>query len=197
MGCNRRFIARFGHWGSNWALKAVHIGLLLLLPFLGMAQRYQTATGKAAFTSDAPLELIEATSSKVGCKLDPLKREFAFSVVMSTFEGFNSALQRQHFNEKYLETDKFPRGTFRGRIIEEVDLTEPGTYTVRAKGKLTIHGLEVERIIRGTVTVTPTSITIKSKFDVPLAEHKITIPRIVNRKIAEVISVQFEATLKP
>jgi hypothetical protein len=115
---------------------------------------------------------------------------------MTSFRPFNSALQRQHFNENYIESDKFPKGSFSGKIIEEVDLTVPGTYTVRAKGKLVVHGVSVERIIRATVVVTSKQVTIKSRFDVPLEDHKIAIPRIVNRKIAEVIDVKFDALLK-
>jgi polyisoprenoid-binding protein YceI len=181
---------------SNWA-KALLISIFLLSGAAANAQRLKANNGKIAFTSDAPLELIEASTQVVGCLLDPLTREFAFSVQMASFKGFNSALQRQHFNENYIESDKFPKGTFNGKIIEEVDLSVPGTYTVRAKGKLSVHGIPVERIIRATVVVTGKQAVIKARFDVPLEDHKIAIPRIVNRKIAEVIDVKFEATLKP
>lgn len=116
---------------------------------------------------------------------------------MESFTGFNSGLQKQHFCQNYIECDKNPFGVFRGKIIEEVDLTQPGTYVVRAKGKLIVHGKEVERIIKSTVVVANNTMRITSAFEVPLAEHEISIPKIVFRKIAEVIKVQFECTLTP
>lgn len=158
---------------------------------------YGTDKGKTEFTSDAPLEVIYAKSEKVNCIIRPANRQFTFKVLMESFQGFNSGLQRQHFCENYIECDKNPFGTFRGKIIEEVDLTQPGTYTVRAKGKLNLHGVEVERIIKSTVVVANNTIKITSTFEVPLTDHNITIPKIVFRKIAEVIKVKFDATLAP
>lgn len=158
---------------------------------------YSAPNGKIEFTSDAPLEVIFAKTDKVNCIIKPVNRQFTFKVQMESFQGFNSGLQRQHFCENYIECDKNPFGVFRGKIIEEVDLTQPGTYTVRAKGKLSIHGVEVERIIKSTVVVAGANIKITSAFEVPLTDHNITIPKIVFRKIAEVIKVKFDATLTP
>jgi len=119
-------------------------------------------------------------------------RRFSFSIPVSTFEGFNSALQQTHFNEDYLETDLYPQATFKGKIIEEVDLGIPGQYRIRAKGKLDIHGLDNDRIIRCDVSVEPGIIRVKAKFTVFLDDHDIKIPSIVNQKIAEEIQVEIE-----
>ena len=64
--------------------------------------------------------------------MDVVKRQFAFSVKMNSFMGFNSPLQREHFNENYVESDVFPDAVFVGKIIEEVDLTLDGTYEIRS-----------------------------------------------------------------
>jgi hypothetical protein len=53
---------------------------------------------------------------------------------MRSFQGFNSPLQKEHFNENYVESDKFPEASFKGKIIEDQDLTVDGTYELRAKG---------------------------------------------------------------
>ena len=172
------------------------IVFLLGVPGIGRGQNFQAKRGTIAFKSEAPLELIQASSGKLRGALNPGNRTFAFAVNMASFEGFNSALQRQHFNENYLESHKYPDATFLGKIIEEVDFSQNGTYTVRAKGTLKIHNIEQERIIRSTMTVTGKVIDIKAEFDVPLTDHQITIPKIVSQKIAEVIHVTMTITLQ-
>jgi polyisoprenoid-binding protein YceI len=107
----------------------------------------------------------------------------------------NSALQQQHFNENYMQSDKFPFGTFKGKIIETVDLTKNGTYQVRAKGILDIHGVKKERIIPATVVVNGNQLTIRAQFEIPLVDHDIRIPKVVNQKIAEIITVTVTGNL--
>ncbi|MDN4166522.1 YceI family protein [Cytophagales bacterium LB-30] len=161
------------------------------------AQTYLTAAGSINFTSDAPLEVIEAESKKMKGAVDASKNTFAFAVPIISFQGFNSALQREHFNENYMESAKFPDATFTGKIIEQVDFTKPGTYSVRAKGTLKIHGVEQERIIKSDLIVKDDkTIVIKSDFYVPLSDHNIQIPKIVNQKIATEIHVVIQGECK-
>ena len=94
------------------------------------------------FISQAELELIKAASNETRGIIDPSTNQFAFSVQVNTFNGFNSALQRDHFNEKYMESDKFPKASFSGKIIEQVDYSKNGSYDIRAKGDLDIHGVK-------------------------------------------------------
>lgn len=138
------------------------------------------------------MELIQARSDKVRGVLDLTNRAFLFSVPLNTFQGFNNALQQDHFNENYLESEEFPEATFKGRIIESVDLTRPGRYEIRSKGQLTIHGVKSERIIRCQLEVSDTGIRVASAFSVILSDHNIQIPRIVHQKIAEEIQVQVD-----
>ena len=156
---------------------------------------YKTNEARVYFKSDAPLELIEAQSSKMRGVINPAEQTFAFSVSNNSFEGFNSALQREHFNENYMESSRYPNSTFSGKIIEAVDFTKDGDYTIRAKGKLVIHGVEQERIIKSTIQVKDGVVRLNSNFTVVLAEHNITIPRIVFQKIAEEIKVEINAVL--
>lgn len=181
---------------TPYRMKKLLFTALLCTALCAQAQVLKTTTGVAAFKSTAPLELIQASSSKVSCSLRPADRGFAFLCPIQSFQGFNSGLQRQHFNDNYMQSAKYPNGTFSGKIIEEVDLTKPGTYNVRAKGILDIHGVKQERIIRATVVVAPGNVRVVARFTVPLKDHKITIPTIVSQKIAEVIDVSFEANLK-
>ncbi|TAE60649.1 MAG: YceI family protein [Bacteroidetes bacterium] len=164
------------------------------LPFSLAAQSVFTCDqGQLTLISEAPLETIRATSTQVKGLIDPVKRSFAFSVNIVTFQGFNSPLQREHFNENYLESDKYPKATFNGKIIETVDLTQNGVYIVRAKGMMNIHGVEMERIIKAEVEVKGGQMTVKADFTVLLTEHNITIPKIVKQKISEEVKVSINA----
>lgn len=158
----------------------------------------QCLDGNAVFTSNAPLEVIQAESNRLKGALDKVSKTFAFTVDMQSFEGFNSPLQQTHFNENYMESGKFPMATFKGKIIENVDFDSVGTYDIRAKGKLTIHGIEHERIIRSKIIVDQDGfIIITSKFTIPLKDHEIRIPKIVYQKIAEIINVGVSLRLVP
>jgi len=161
-------------------------------------KRLYMAKGSIHFTSDAPLEVIKASSDKLVGALDIDSKEFYFRVYMNTFQGFNSTMQREHFNENYLESHKYPKATFKGKVIEDIDYSKPGTYTIRAKGKLNIHGIENSRIIKCRFEVKNNNlIKVSSEFTVFLNEHNIKIPNIVNQKIAEEINVKIETSLKP
>jgi hypothetical protein len=154
---------------------------------------YRVRKGSISILSDAPLEVIKASSDELKGVIDASKRSFAFSVSNRSLKGFNSPLQQEHFYENYIEARKFPVSTFEGKIIEQIDFTKDGEYKVRAKGILTIHGVAQERIIKSSLRIKDKILYIKSRFSVPLAEHNITIPKVVYQKIAEEITVDMDA----
>lgn len=156
---------------------------------------YATRAGSVSFVSQAPLELIEAQSNLLQGAIDVAENKFAFQVNIKSLEGFNSELQLQHFNENYMESDLYPKAYFSGRFVEDNDLSVPGDYELRAKGIFFIHGKQQERIIEGKIKSTGDAITIRAYFPVVLNDHNISIPKIVNQKIAEVIEVWVDATL--
>ncbi len=158
---------------------------------------FSTENGRVYFLSDAPLEMISASSEQLVGVLNIQDRRFSFSIPVNTFEGFNSSMQKTHFNEDYLETDRYPQATFKGKIIEEVDLVREGQYQIRAKGKLVIHGIANDRIIRCDLRVESGKITVTSEFTVFLDDHDIKIPSIVNQKIAEEIQVKIDFIMEP
>lgn len=167
-----------------------------LIGFVSQAQKKFSATeGEISFTSNAKLELINAKSNKIQGIIDPANSQFAFIVKIQSFEGFNSNLQREHFNEKYLESDKYYDATFSGKIIDPIDFTKDGVYDVRAKGNLVIHGKKQVRIITGKVQIDKGMMTINTNFNVPLADHDIQIPQVVSEKIATEIIVKLVVSL--
>jgi len=169
--------------------------LCLISGSAGAQKKFTIQKSSITFTSNAELELIKATSSMLVGLLDPSNNQFAFSVPIQSFKGFNSELQRVHFNEKYMESETYPKATFTGKIIEQVDFLADGLYEVRAKGDLDIHGQKQNRIIRGKVTILNNIVTLEASFKIPLSDHNISIPKIVNQKIATEIEVVMNATM--
>ncbi len=158
--------------------------------------KYQCSNGVVTLKSVATLELIQAKSNKLRGVIDTDKNTFAWTVDIRSFEGFNSPLQREHFNENYMESDRFPKASFTGKIIEDIDFAAPGVQSVRAKGKLNLHGVEQERIIKSQLENRGGKLFISTRFTVPVADHNIDIPKIVHQKIAEEIQVTVEAVLE-
>ncbi|MEO5572328.1 MAG: YceI family protein [Bacteroidia bacterium] len=159
-------------------------------------QNYRCNNGSIHFHSNAALELIEATSENLIASIDPAGKTFSFVVAIISFRGFNGTLQREHFNENYMETDKFKTAVFNGKIIEDIDFTIDSVYHVRAKGILKIHGTDQERIIKSTLTVSGSKLKIDAQFSVLLKDHKIKVPKVVHEKIASEIIVTIKAELK-
>jgi hypothetical protein len=156
---------------------------------------FATNTGIIRFRSEAPMELINTVSNELKGAVDVEKKTFAFRIRINSFEGFNSPLQKEHFNENYMETEKYPEALFNGKIIEDIDLSQPGIHNVRAKGLLTIHGVPRERIIKGDVEVKNGIIKIKTAFTILLNDHNIPIPRVVKEKLANEIRIDLMADL--
>ncbi len=156
---------------------------------------FSVSKGTIIFWSDAPLELIKASSNQLKGIFNAEKKQFAFTLNVNTFKGFNSPLQQEHFNENYLESAKYPRASFEGKIIEDIDLKRDGIYSIRAKGNLTVHGVSQERILKCELTIKNNVVTVKSNFTVLLADHNITIPKVVNEKLASQIKVEVKADL--
>ncbi|MBI3235203.1 MAG: YceI family protein [Bacteroidetes bacterium] len=173
--------------------------LFLLILFTGAlnAQIFLCKDGNTSFTSEAPLELIKAQTNKTSGVLDCAAKNVAFSVDVAAFDGFNSGLQKEHFHENYLESSKYPKATFKGKIIEDIDFTKKGTQTVRAKGVFNIHGVDKEKIVKVKVTIKDKEILVETNFEVPLEDHNIKVPKVVNQKIASIITVDVKANLKP
>ncbi len=170
--------------------------LCSLLPALNAQQIFTTKTGNASFVSDAPLELIKASSDELYGAVNLDERTFVFTISNKSFTGFNSPLQQEHFYENYMEIQQYPSSTFQGKFIENIDPVSDQEQVVRAKGILNIHGVEQERIIRGTIRIKDNTAIIRAEFTVPLEDHGIKIPRVVYQKIAEVIDIKIEAELK-
>lgn len=153
--------------------------------------------GKVDFLSDAPQEQIRARSNQVVGVIDTLRNTFAFQVPVQSFMGFNSELQRQHFNENYMESNRYPKLTYTGKILAPINFNEPGEYKVKTKGNFIIHGVEKEEIIENAIEVKENVVAINADFFIRLSDYDIRIPRIVQRKISPKIKIQLRVTNTP
>jgi polyisoprenoid-binding protein YceI len=168
--------------------------ILVAVPVLALtahasAQVLSASKGESKFFSETPLENISAANSKVKAALNPATNQVAVKMSMTDFE-FPNKLMQEHFNENYIESEKYPTASFEGVINEKIDWKKPGTYPVTAKGTFEIHGVKQPRTLTGKVTIEPGKITMVSDFTVPLEAHKIEVPKLVLMKIAEQIKVQ-------
>lgn len=156
--------------------------------------KYMTRNGKIRFVSDAPMEKIESINSQAASVLDAKTGQFQFSVLMKSFE-FEKALMGEHFQEKYVESDKFPKSTFTGTItdISAVNFAKDGSYPVTYKGSFSLHGVTKDITGKGTMDIKGGKLSAKSNFSIPIEDYGIVIPSVVKDKIAKEVQVSVDA----
>jgi len=174
-----------------------YIGIILLawLSIKNQAGQdlYACKNVKISLYSSAPLEDIKASTSSGTSVYNPATGDLAFSVNIRSFQ-FPKSLMQEHFNENYLESDKYPKATFKGKIQEQVDVTKNGSYPVNVTGELDVHGVKQTRTIPGTVVVNNGAVSMTSEFMVKCVDHRIDIPTLVFKNIAESIKMNVSAT---
>lgn len=183
------------------------ISLFTLLFILGSAdtfaqvtaEKYFTREGNITFHSETPIETIEADNYKATSVLDVTTGAMEFAVLIKAFE-FEKALMQEHFNENYMESDDYPKSTFKGKIanFDEVNFKEAGTYTASVSGELTIHGVTQSVDSEGTIEVGEDgNIKAVSAFAVNPKDYGIEIPDVVLENIAEEIEVKVNIDYQP
>ena len=176
-----------------------HISIILLawmISFQAGKDLYVCKNANVTLFSTAPIEDIRAETSTGASVFNVATGELNYVIVISSFK-FPKSLMQEHFNSDYMESDKYPRATFRGKISEKVDVTKDGSYPVTATGELTVHNVTMSRTIPGTITVKNGAVSMKSEFMVKCADHHIDIPKIVFHNIAESIKITVVANYTP
>lgn len=168
---------------------------LFTLVFSAEAQKFTSEKGMISFFSDAALEDIKAENNLVGSLFNATSGDLVYIVKIKDFK-FEKSLMREHFNEKYMETEKFPKSTFQGKITG-FKANTPGQQKVRAVGKLSIHGITRDIDVPGTLEFASGKVNMQSKFIVKLVDYNIKIPKLVWQNIAEEIEVKIDFTYKP
>ena len=161
------------------------------------AQEYYSKTGSIHFLSVAPMEKIEAKNGNAFVVFDPASGKMEWSVLIKGFK-FEKALMQEHFNENYMESDKFPKGIFKGKIVNMsgVNCTQDGVYNVNVTGDLTLHGVTKPINVPGKIIVKNGIVNASSTFDVTIADYGITVPKVVRENIAKTVKVTVNADLQ-
>jgi len=167
--------------------------LILFLAFSLSASaqnRYFTKTGHIDFFSHTAVEDIKGVNDQVTSFLDILTGDMVFSVLCRSFQ-FAKPLMQEHFNENYMESEKFPKASFEGKIadLKTIDFSKPGKYPIKVTGKLTIHGVTKDIEATGNFTIDKDKINGESVFPVNPEDYGIKIPGVVKQNIAESMKV--------
>jgi hypothetical protein len=163
----------------------------LTISVSGICQNYMTKNGFIGFYSKTPLEDIRAENNQVYSILDAASHKIAFAVLLKGFI-FTKELMQTHFNENYVESDKYPKATFSGTCSGDMDFTKDGTYQVVIKGDLTLHGVTKPIETTAQLDVKNNHIKGSSAFKLKPEDFNITIPAIVREKIASEMNVKVQ-----
>lgn len=156
--------------------------------------KFLANNGHISFYSHTALEDIKAENANVASIIDAATGEVAIIVTMTNFL-FEKNLMQEHFNENYVESEKFPKATFNGNIMNnsEVDYATPGDYEVQVEGDMKIHGVSRKVSVEGSIMVNEKGeITSRTKFLLNPEDYDIKIPRVVRKNIAENLEISVE-----
>ena len=160
--------------------------------------KYFTRDGKVKFdaTSANSPEKIEALSKTATCVLDVQSGNMQWAVLLKGFK-FEKALMEEHFNENYVESNKYPKATFNGRItnLSEVNFAKDGTYNAVVTGQMTLHGVTKEITTNGAITVSGGKVNVNAGFTLTLADYNIDVPSLVSDKLAKEAKILIDTAL--
>lgn len=176
-------------------LKFYAISVLAILCLKASAQTlFSTKTGQISFFSETPIRNIEAVNNEVISMINTLTGEIGFVVPVKSFR-FEKSLMEEHFNENYMETSKYPKAVFQGKItnLNAIDFKKDGTYHASVEGKLTMHGVTRSVSSVGKVTVEKGKLTAVASFIVQLEDYNVKRPSIVAAEIAENVEIKINS----
>jgi len=178
--------------------KAGLIVVVICMSLLAQSQKIYTKSGKISFFSSTPAENISAVNKSVVCLLDKSTGDIQFAVLMKGFE-FKKAKMQEDFNKDYVESTKFPKSEFKGKITNNssVNYATDGTYSVTVQGKLTLHGVTKDIQTPGTIIVKDGKVQATATFNVTLADYNIKIPAVYGDMIAKTIKITVDCSLNP
>jgi hypothetical protein len=172
------------------------VSLLTLNVAFAQTEKYFTRNANITFTSEAPMEKIVSSNKSSNCIINTQTNDIAFKVVIKSFEFEKQAMQ-DHFNNDYLQSDKYPNATFEGKIITILDYKKNGKYDVITEGKLTIHGVSNPVKQSGIIEISNGKITLKSTFNIKLSDYGIKVPNDYLKKISNSVAIDINAVLAP
>lgn len=184
----------------NFGIKKLLAGFCFIITTTSLTaqDKYFTKSGAVHFISKGAIETIQADHRSITCVLDSKTGALQFAVLMKGFE-FKKALMQEHFNENYVESDKYPKAEFRGQIVNNGDInyTKDGTYNAHVKGKLTLHGQTKDVAADGKITVKNGKLLATSDFTIQMSDYNISIPKLVKENMSNTVNINVNCTLEP
>ncbi len=171
------------------------ISFLLIVSFMNAQEKFLTKQGFVSFFSTTLIEDITADNHQVLSIIDTENGSIAVAILMKSFM-FEKSLMQEHFNENYVESDKYPKAVFKG-WIEDFDQLDTGHSQVYIGGNITLHGVTQELEIIAEIVKWEDQISIKATFPLAVADFDIKIPKIVTNNIARTIDVTLNTIHKP
>jgi len=165
---------------------------------ISFGQKYFSKTGHVHFLSEAPIETIESDNHNGYVVFDAVTGQLEFSVLIKGFK-FEKAMMQVHFNENYMESDKYPKSLYKGTLLNwsTIRLDSDNVYQVNVNGQLTIRGITKPFMCPGKLTVKGGVISAFATFDVVIADYGIQVPKVVRDNISKTVKVTISADLHP
>jgi polyisoprenoid-binding protein YceI len=178
--------------------RLIILSLLTMLVLSASGQKYMTKTGFISFFSHTPMEDIKGDNNQVASVIDISTGEMVFQVLIKSFH-FEKTLLEEHFNENYMESDKFPKASFKGKItnLSVIDLKKNGSYEVQVEGDLTIRDVVKKISVKGILEVVTGGINANAKFVIAPEDFNIEIPSVVRENIAKTVEVTVAMKYSP
>ena len=169
----------------------------ILLSFSPIGEKKITKTGNITFEASVPsFEEVKAKNETVTCILNTENGEIAALALMKGFR-FKVALMEEHFNENYIESSKYPKATFKGKIEKfDVSKLSSAEQKFNIKGKLELHGKTKDLNIIGKIKKNGETINLVSNFSVNVDDFDIEIPSVVSKKLSKQVNITLDFDLK-
>jgi hypothetical protein len=177
---------------------SITVLLFLMITFSSYGQKYFTRNGYVRFFSATPVENIEAKNNQASCIVDMETGEVVSKMLMTAFQ-FEKALMQEHFNENYVESEKFPQAILKAKVLnlKNIDWAKSGKNEVELDAELTIHGVAKQFSIKGTAEKLNGKIIAMASFIVLPSDFDIKIPKAVASNIAKEVQVNVQFELEP
>jgi len=137
---------------------------------------------------------IDATNNEVTSKLEP-NGKLTFNMLSKGFH-FEMKKMEEHFNDDYIESNKFPNVFFNGQItnFKSVNFSKNGSYPVTVAGTMQVHGVNKNIQTNGVIEIVNGLPKASAKFIVRLKEFG--MGGIMINMVADKIEVNITASYK-
>lgn len=173
------------------------LALAALTFYAGAQSRFFTKTGTISFSAGTAIEDIDGVNKSVTSVFDATTGQIEFALLVKGFE-FKRGLMQEHFNENYMESEKYPKAVFKGKFedVSSINFKKDGTYTTKVKGMLEIHNVKKEVEVPATITIVNGVISAAATFKIALADYNISIPGPVKDKISPTAEIKVHGDYK-